>query len=114
MPLPAILAAVGLTEAVWIAVMGIIRLITWAASIVFVASYVRDAVTKVKEADIVTEQNTCVEAVLARTDLTSVEKNTLAEKCISKPATDWITTALYAVGILAGAYIIGKVLDRRK
>jgi len=114
MVLPAVLAGLGLTEAVWIAIMGIIRLIAWITGIVFIASYTRDVVIKVKEADIVADQNSCVEAVLARTDLTADQKRALAEDCISKPAIDWQTTALYAIGILAGAYILGQILNRGK
>jgi hypothetical protein len=110
MALPAILAALGLTEAVWLAIMGTIRLIAWLGSIVYVASYVRDAVTKIKEADVAIEQNNCIESVLSRTDLTPEQKKQMAEQCIStetKP-TDWGMFALGLVGLLGVAYVLGR------
>jgi hypothetical protein len=114
MALPAILLSLGLTQGVWIAVMGLIRLITYVGGVVYVGSYVRDAVTKTKEADIVADRNDCVEAVLVRTDLSSTEKTALAEKCVKDAVgTDWEKIILYTVGILATAYVLSSYVKSR-
>lgn len=113
MSVPAFLLALGLTEAVWIAVLGIIRLLSWIAGIVLVSSYVRDAVTKVTEEQVTATQNDTVEAILARTDLTAAQKEAMIRQYLDlqdKGFFDDITiekAILIAAGLLGLAYVLG-------
>lgn len=109
-----VLAALGITEAVWIAVLGAIRLISWILGIVYVSSYVKDTATGITEAQEQASQDATIEAILARIDLTSAQKSELIQAYLdsldkAKPI-DYATYALYAVGLLAAAYVIGQFI----
>lgn len=113
MVLPAFLAALGLTEAVWIAVLGIIRLLSWIGGIVLVSSYIRDAVTKVTEEQVTATQNDTIETILARTDLTAAQKEALIRQYLNLQDTGFFDNLdtgkiiLIAAGILGLAYVLG-------
>lgn len=113
-----VLAALGITETVWIAVLGAIRLISWIIGIVYVTSYVKDTTTQVVEGQEQASQDATIEAILARTDISSSEKSALIQAYLSsieaKGATDWGKTVLYAVAILAAAYIATSVIGGKK
>lgn len=118
MVLPAVIAALGITEAVWLIVVPVLRTISWIIGIVWVSSYVRDTVTQVVEGSTAASQDATIEAILARTDIGSSEKLALIQAYLStieaKGATDWSKTILYAVAILAAAYIATSVIGGKK
>lgn len=78
----------------------------------------RDAQTAQPEAEatISTNDTTNIGNVLDNPSLTPEQKESLIAKILQKSysSTDWATTALYAVGILAGAYVLGTFLSRPK
>lgn len=93
---------------------GIVRLIAWLSSIVFVGMYVRDAVTKVKEADVAISTNDTVDGIISNPNMTPAQKEVALKAFLDGIKTnDWQTTALYAVGILAAAYIVSTYLQSR-
>ncbi len=120
MPLPVVLAALGITPAVWMAVLGAIRLISWIIGIVYVSSYVKDTVTGITEGQEQAGQDQTIEGILARTDLTAEQKKDLIIAYLEEKAgteakpRDWTTTALYLVSIIAGAYVLGQFIGGKK
>lgn len=115
--LPA-LAALGITEGVWFAVLGAIRLISWILGIVYVSSYVRDTVTQVTEGQEQASQDQTIEQILVRTDITAAQKKELIDAYLTTQAgkakpVDYVTYAFYAVAILAAAYIVGQFIGKR-
>ncbi len=118
MPLSVVLAALGITPAVWMAVLGAIRLISWIIGIVYVSSYVRDTVTGVVEGQTAASQDATIEAILARTDLTSEQKKMLIQEYLDSLAAkakpiDYAKYALYAAAILAVAYVAASFLKKK-
>ena len=114
MVLPAFLVGLGLTEAVWITVLGIIRLLSWLAGIVLVTSYVRDSVTKTTEEQVTETQNDTIETILARTDLTAAQKEALIRQYLNLQEPGFFDNltiekaALIAAAILGAAYVLGQ------
>lgn len=112
--LPVFLAGLGITEAVWLAVLGVIRLLSWLAGIVMIGSYVRDSVTKITEEQIADTQNDTVETILARTDLTAAQKEALIRQYLNLQEPGFFDNltiekaALIAVAILGVAYVLGR------
>jgi hypothetical protein len=111
-----VLAALGITEAVWIAVTGLLTLVSWIVGIVFVSFAVRDTVTKISEGGEQASQDTTIQAILARTDITAAQKEELIKKYLNlqeKPWWESITGNMGAMvmiiaGILGTAYILGQ------
>ncbi len=112
MPIPAFLVGLGLTEAVWLAVLGVIRLISWLAGIVLVSSYVRDAITKVSEEKIEETRNDAIDDILNDPTLTPEQKENLIRQYLNlgKPGffdeLDTGKIVLIAAVILGAAYVL--------
>lgn len=102
--------------ATMVLISGLIRLIAYLASIVFVAMYVRDTVTATKEADIQISQDKTIDDIIDSTTLTPAQKTELLKQYIERTAkeTDWSKIALY-IGLAASVIYIGsQILGGKK
>lgn len=102
--------------ATMVLISGLIRLIAYLASIVFVAMYVRDTVTATKEADVQISQDKTIDDIIDSTTLTPEQKTELLKQYIEKTTgeTDWGKIALY-IGLAASViYIASQVLGGKK
>ncbi len=112
MPVPAFLIGLGLTEAVWLAVLGIVRLISWLTGIVLVSSYFRDAITKVTEEKVEETRSDVVEDILSDPTLTPEQKEAMIRQYLdlAKPGffdeLDTGKIVLIAAVILGAAYVL--------
>ena len=111
-----VLAAIGITEGVWIAVTGLLELVSWIVGIVLVSFAVRDTVTKVEEGQQQSSQDTTIQAILARTDITQAQKESLIKDYLNLQTKPWWESitgnmgamAMIIAGIIGTAYVLGK------
>lgn len=106
-----------IAPATLVLIAGIVRLIAWLSSIVFVAMYVRDTVTETKEAEIQLSEDKTISDIINNPNLTPEQKTDLLRKYLEdikdKP-TDWGTIVLLGIGILAAAYLAQGFLGGKK
>ena len=100
-----------------IVVWGLLKLIAWLASIVLVSSYVRDVVTKSKEADIQLSADKTVDDIISNPNLTPEQKTELLRKYLEgikdKP-TDWGTIVLLLGGAAIAMFFLKDVIGGKK
>lgn len=109
MVLPAALVALGLTEAAWIAVSGVVRLIAYLLSAVLIGSYVRDVVTKTKEADVQVSEDETVQEIINNPGLTQEQKTEALRNYLGLK--DGSNTGIYVLGaaaLLGAAYFLSQ------
>lgn len=111
--------ALGITEAVWLAILGLLRLISWVLGIGYVSAKVTELGTGVVAGTTQKSQDATIEGILTRTDITAAQKKDLIDAYLATQAgkqkgTDWAQTLLIAVGILAAAYLASSFIGGKK
>ncbi len=102
-----------------ILISGLIRLIAWLGSIVFIAMYTRDIITKSKETDIQISSDKTVNDIIDDPDLTPEQKTGLLREYLDsikdKDIVDWTTIVIIAGGaIVIAALISSGILGGKK
>ena len=100
------LAALGLTEAVWLAVLSLIRIIASWGSILYIAGYVRDTLTGQNEENIQESRDDNIEAILNRPDLSPETKAKLIEEYLKTSSGNGFKTET----LITGAIILVAVM----